>query len=227
MNATLAGSASMTLADSSLPPLKPKLRGWLHASAAPLVLAAGIVLICLADNAVERIASAIYAAAGFVLFATSATYHRFNWSPRPLGVLKRWDHANIYLLIAGSYTPIVAVGLSGTARTALLWTVWVGALLGVAFRVFWVQAPRILYTLLYVVLGWSVVPVMGRVFSEAGVAVGVLTLVGGVCYTVGGILYGLKRPNPWPRWFGFHEIFHAFTIAAWTCQYVAIALLVY
>lgn len=227
MKATLEGSAPTTLADHPVHTVKPRLRGWLHAAAAPLVLASGIVLIALADTLGARIASSVYAATGVLLFTTSALYHRFTWPARASEVFRRLDHANIYLLIAGSYTPIAFLGLHGTTRMALLWFVWIGAALGVLFRVVWIGAPRALYTALYVVLGWAVAPVMGQVFSQAGVAVAVLTLVGGVCYTVGGIVYGLKRPDPWPRWFGFHEIFHTCTIAGWVCQYVAIALLAY
>lgn len=169
----------------------------------------------------------MYAVTALNLFATSAVYHRFHWGPRGESALKRLDHANIYLIIAGTYTPMTALALDGTARAVLLWVVWAGAIAGVLFRVLWVTAPRALYTVLYVALGWSALFALPQVFSGAGVAVAVLTLVGGGCYTLGGLVYGLRRPDPWPRWFGFHEIFHALTIAAWTCQYVAISMLVY
>lgn len=207
--------------------VKPRLRGWLHAGAAPLVLAAGIVLVALAPAGTARVSSAVYAVTALNLFATSAVYHRFDWGPRGMDALKRLDHANIYLVIAGCYTPMTALALTGTTRTVLLWTVWVGAICGVAFRLLWVHAPRALYTVLYVALGWSALFALPDLFAGAGVAVGVLTLVGGACYTLGGLVYGLRRPDPWPTWFGFHEIFHTLTIAAWTCQYVAISMVVY
>jgi hemolysin III len=225
---TLEGGHGIQSAGAELAAVvQPRLRGWLHAGAAPLVLVAGIALVALAPPGTPRFTSAVYAATALNLFATSAVYHRFRWGPRAVRAFKRLDHANIYLIIAGSYTPMTALALTGTTRTALLWVVWTGALAGVLFRVLWVTAPRALYTVLYVALGWSALFALPEIFAGAGVAVAVLTLVGGACYTLGGLVYGLRRPDPWPRWFGFHEIFHALTIAAWTCQYIAISMLVY
>ncbi|WP_338145749.1 PAQR family membrane homeostasis protein TrhA [Streptomyces scabichelini] len=206
---------------------KPRLRGWLHAGMAPLVLAAGIVLVALAPAGEARAAAAVYAGCGLLLFATSGVFHRGVWSPRVYETLRRADHSNVYLLIAGTYTPIAVLGLTGTVRTVLLWEVWIGAGVGILFRCLWPYAPRVLYTALYILLGWSLAPVFGPLVRHAGVAVFLLTLAGGILYTAGGIVYGLRRPDPWPAWFGFHEIFHAFTIAAWICQYVAISLLTY
>lgn len=204
---------------------KPRLRGWLHATATPLVLAAGIVLVALAPAADTGWASAVYGLTGLVLFATSATYHLGRWSPVVERRLKGADHANIYLIIAGSYTPIAVTALDDWQRATVLTVVWVGAALGVGFRLLWIDAPRWLSTLLYVVLGWSIAPFIGSVFG-VDVAAGVLIATGGVLYTLGAVVYATKRPDPAPAWFGFHEVFHAFTIAAWTCQYVAISLLV-
>jgi hemolysin III len=192
----------------------------------PVVLAAGIVLVVLAPTPAARWAAVVYSLAGVALFATSAVYNVGTWGPRTEGVLRRLDHGNIYLIIAGSYTPIAVLALDGWKQQMFVIGAWVGAALGVAFRVLWIHAPRALYTALYLLLGWAIAPFMGDLFSVS-VAAGVLTLVGGILYTIGGVVYALKRPDPNPEWFGFHEVFHAFTIAAWTCQYIAISILTY
>jgi hemolysin III len=206
---------------------KPKLRGWLHAGASPLALAAGIVLVSLAPSTSARLAAGAFALTSFVLFTTSALYHRGNWSPQTERRLKRLDHANIFLLIAGSYTPFVVLALKGDARVAMMAAVWCTALFGVVFRVFWVGAPRWSYVPLYIGLGWAMAFVFPQLLRGAGVAAFVLVAIGGLLYTAGGLIYGMKRPNPSPRWFGFHEIFHSCTIAAFVCQYVAASFVVY
>jgi hemolysin III len=206
---------------------KPKLRGWLHAGTSPVALAAGVVLIVLAPTGLATAAAAAYAITSFVLFTTSAFYHRGNWSPRVEAVLKRLDHANIFLLIAGSYTPFGVLALKGDTRIAVLSAVWGTATLGVLFRVFWVSAPRWLYVALYIGLGWAAGFFVPQLIHGAGVAVFVLIATGGLLYTFGGVVYGLKRPNPSPKWFGFHEIFHACTVAAFACQYIAASFVVY
>ena len=205
---------------------KPHLRGWLHAGVTPLVLAAGIVLICLSPTPMARLAASIYALSGFLLFATSALFHRGNWSPVADRRFNRIDHANIYLIIAGSYTPVALLGLPSPTREMLLTFVWVGALVGITFRMLWMGAPRMLYTALYIALGWSVAPVIGQLFATR-IAAAVLTVVGGGLYTLGGVVFGFKWPDPSPLWFGYHEVFHLATIAAWTCQYIAISMLTY
>jgi hemolysin III len=207
--------------------VKPRLRGWLHTVTSPVVLAAGIVLVALAPSGPAVVAAVAYSVTSFVLFTTSAVYHRGNWSPRTEKVLKRLDHANIFLLIAGSYTPFALLALKGHARVAVLSAVWGTALLGIAFRVFWVNAPRWLYTPLYIGLGWAAAFFIPQLLHGAGVAAFVLIIVGGMLYTFGGVVYALRRPNPSPRWFGFHEIFHACTVAAFTCQYIAASFVVY
>jgi hemolysin III len=222
-------SISETLAD-----VKPKLRGWLHLATAPLALAAGIVLICLSPDATTRVGSTVFTASAMVLFTVSAIYHTGTWSPRVWALLRRFDHANIFLLIAGTYTPFSLLLLHGTPRAILLTTVWSGAFLGVLFRVFWIDAPRWLHTPIYIALGWSAVFFMPYFFSGAtrlgwgvGIAVFVMILVGGALYTFGGVVYGFQRPNPWPRWFGFHEVFHTFTVLAFVSHYVGVSLATY
>src|SRR5690242_8155954 len=181
--------------------IKPRLRGWLHAGTFPLTVAAGIVLVVLSPDTRSRIATGIFALTASLLFGVSAVYHRGTWGPRAYAVLKRLDHANIFLIIAGTYTPFCVLLLDPGPGRTMLWIVWGGALLGVAFRVFWVGAPRWLYVPVYVALGW-VAAIYTPQLMNAGTAVFVLIVVGGALYTLGGLVYGLKAPNPSRRWFG-------------------------
>jgi hemolysin III len=207
--------------------VKPKLRGWLHAGAAPVALAAGIVLIALSRGPAEIAASTIYVVSTVLLFTVSGIYHRGSWSPRVLRFLKRFDHANIFVLIAGTYTPFAVLLLRGGSRTTLLAIAWGGAALGVGFRLFWVGAPRWLYVPAYALLGWVAVAYVPAFTQAGGIAVLVLISAGGALYTAGGIVYGIKRPDPYPTWFGFHEVFHTLVLLAYVCQYVAVSLVVY
>ena len=218
-----------TLAD-----VKPRLRGWLHLATAPLTLVAGIVLIALSPDTLTRVGSAVFTGSAVLLFTVSAIYHRGTWSPRTWAFLRRFDHSNIFLLIAGSYTPFSLLFLEGTERIVLLTVVWSGAILGVLFRVFWAGAPRWLYTPIYMALGWAAVffiPSFAEGAQRLGVSTGtavlVLLAVGGGLYTLGGIVYGIKRPDPSPQWFGFHEVFHSFTILAFVSHYVGVSIATY
>ena len=193
----------------------------------PVSLAAGIVLVALAPSGEARIAAAIFSLAAVLLFGTSALFHRGNWSPTVKNLLRRMDHANIFLIIAGSYTPFAMLGLPEDQGRLLMTIVWSGALLGVLFRVFWMGAPRWLYTTLYLVVGWIAVFFLPELIDGVGVAAVVMIIVGGVLYTLGALVYGLKWPNPWRGWFGFHEVFHALTIAAFTAHYIAVSMVVY
>ncbi len=205
---------------------RPKLRGWLHAGTFPLSVAAGIVLVSLAPAGHARITAAVFSISAALLFGVSALYHRGRWTPAVQAVLKRLDHANIFLIIAGTYTPFTVLVLPPGPARLLLWIVWGGAIVGVGFRVLWVGAPRWLYVPVYVALGWVAVVYLPD-FLHAGVAPFVLVVVGGALYTVGGLVYGIKRPNPSPRWFGFHEVFHALTVAAFIVHYVGVSMVVY
>ncbi len=207
--------------------IKPKLRGWLHLGMAPLALVASIVLIVLAPTALGRISSVVFGFSAVMLFATSATYHRGHWKPETSRLLKRLDHANIFLIIAGSYTPLALMLLPPDSARTLLILVWSGAIAGILFRVFWIGAPRWLYTPVYVALGWVAAFYIVPFYQAGGAAVVALIAAGGLLYTLGAVVYGLKWPNPSPRWFAFHEIFHAFTIAAFTAHYIAVSLAVY
>lgn len=216
--------------------VKPKLRGWLHLGIAPLVLAGGIVLIALSPNERAAVGASVYTGAALLLFTVSAIYHCGNghWTARTHALLQRWDHANIMVMIAGSYTPFSLLLLNGTARWTLLGVVWTGAILGVLFRVFWTHAPRWLYVPIYLALGWSAIFFIPSFFTGAealglgiGIAIFTLICVGGALYTMGGMVYGFKRPNPWPRTFGFHEVFHSFTILAFAAHYTGVSLATY
>jgi hemolysin III len=206
--------------------VKPKLRGWLHAATTPLALAAGIVLIALSPTLATRVGSAIFAGSALLLFTVSTIYHRGKWSPRTWAFLRRFDHSNIFLLIAGSYTPFTLILLHGNARVVLLTIVWAGAIAGVFSRIFWIEAPRWIYVPIYVALGWVAI-FYAHDFASAGSAVITLIAVGGGLYTLGGLVYGFKKPDPFPTWFGFHEVFHSLTIAAFVCHYVAASIATY
>ena len=204
--------------------LKPTWRGWIHAGTFPVAIAAGIVLIVLAEGAAAKWAAAVFMATSVLLFGNSALYHRFDWGPTTKAVLKRIDHANILLLIAGTYTPIAVLALPPQKGLLLLALVWSGALLGILFRVFWINAPRWLYVALYLLLGWAAVMYLVDLL-QASVAMMVLVIVGGLLYTGGAVCYALKKPNPWPGHFGFHEIFHVCTVLAFLCHWTACLLI--
>ena len=206
---------------------RPHLRGWLHAATAPLTLIAGIILVALSPTTATRVGSGIFAASALILFSVSATLHRGAWSRRVNLILRRLDHSSIFLLIAGSYTPFTLLLLPGTSRTVLLGLAWGGALLGIVFRILWPDAPRWLYTPIYIALGWSSI-FFADDFLRAGAPVAVTLLAaGGLIYTLGGVVYGLRRPNPSPMWFGFHEVFHSLTIAAFATHYAGISFATY
>jgi hemolysin III len=210
--------------------LKPRLRGWLHAYAAAVSIASGAALIAVAAalrGGPAGASTSIYAATVTLLFGTSALYHRLNWGPRGHAVMKRLDHSMIFVFIAGTYTPIAVLTLPRTAAIAVLAVVWSGALFGVALQSAWPTAPRWLSVPCYVALGWVAAFVFPDLLHSGGVAPFVLIAAGGVIYTLGAVVYGLKRPDPWPGTFGFHEVFHLCTLVAALCHYVAIWLAVF
>lgn len=205
--------------------IKPKWRGWIHTVTAPLALIAGVVLVALAPTADRKITSGIYAATGVLLFGISAVYHRGNWTPRVKMVLKRLDHTNIMLVIAGSYTPLAWSLLERPKAILLLWVIWSGAILGVLFRLLWTNAPRWLYVPIYIALGCGSLFYLPEFFA-ASVPAAILICAGGVLYIAGAIFYALKKPNFSYRHFGFHELFHALTVLAFGAHFTAIAIAV-
>jgi hemolysin III len=205
----------------------PRLRGVLHAGALPLCAAAGVALVALAPDGSARMAAAVYAASACALFAVSALYHLGRGSEARHRLMARLDHAGIYLIIAGTYTPFAALALTGAARAAILACVWGGAVAGVALHLIWARPPVWLTMPLYLGLGWIAALAIPELLAGAGVAAVVLAIVGGGLYTAGGLVYATKRPDPAPSVFGYHEVFHALTVAAFVVQYVAVSLVVY
>lgn len=234
MSKFLDHEAALIVMADKMAELKPRLRGWMHAGSIPFVLAAGVVLIVLSPSTETKVGSAVFIASALLLFGVSAIYHLGTWQPAVWALLRRLDHSNIFILIAGTYTAFAMLLLDGSARVWLLAGIWGGALLGVLFRVFWTGAPRWLYTPIYIGLGWfalffipDFIDGAARLSTPVAVATLLLVLLGGVLYTLGGVVYGLKRPNPSPEWFGFHEVFHTFTILAFVSHYVAVSLATY
>jgi hemolysin III len=209
----------------------PRLRGVLHAGAFPAVIAAGVVLITFAPTQPGRISAAIYSLTCMALFGVSAAYHRSPLGSRRRDVLARLDHVSILLLIAGTYTPLTVLALRGWTRIGMLAIIWAAATAGILIRLAWRRtwrpAPRGLITSLFIALGWAAVLVLPQLLHGAGAAVVALVLAGGVLYSLGALVYALKRPDPWPQWFGFHEVFHAMTIVAYLTQYAAVSMVVY
>jgi hemolysin III len=207
--------------------VKPRLRGWLHAGMFPVVVVCGIVLVSVAPAGRPRVASAVFAVAAALMFGVSAAYHRGTWGPRMHEFLKRMDHANIFLIIAASCTPFALLVLDDDRGQLMLWIVWSGALVGVLFRTVFIHAARWLSAPAYLALGWTAVFFIGDFVSAGAIATLVLVIVGGALYSLGGVIYGIKRPNPSPRWFGFHEVFHSFTLGGWIVHYVAVSIVAY
>jgi hemolysin III len=204
--------------------VKPRLRGWLHLGMFPIALVGGIVLVLISKPGAVRTAAAVFTLSAALLFGVSAAYHRGSWGPRMSAVLKRFDHSNIYLIIAGTYTPFAVLLLPTSQAKVLLAVIWGAAIAGVLFRIFWVSAPRWLYTALYLALGWAAVFYVVPFWRNGGPIIGALIALGGLFYTAGGVVYGTKRPNPSPRWFGFHEVFHAFTLGGFAAHFAAVTL---
>lgn len=204
----------------------PLLRGWLHLGTAPVAMLAGSALVILAPTLQARFTIAIFTLSAVALFSVSATYHTINWTPSVKRVLRRLDHANIFLIIAGTYTPLTVLWLDEGIATILLSLVWGGSVIGLLFRIFWLTAPRWLYVPIYIALGWAALLYLPDFYQTAGGLIVGLILAGGVLYSVGAIIYATKRPKLSQKYFGFHELFHSLTIAAFFCHYAAIAITV-
>jgi hemolysin III len=207
--------------------IKPRLRGVLHQAAFSISLATGAVLVALSGGPMEHVATAVYAGSVSLLFGTSAAYHRGAWSQRARARMERLDHSMIFVLIAGTYTPFTLLLLDGGLRWSMLAVVWGGAVGGIITRNTAWHAPRWFYVALYLGLGWVAVGIMPQVLREGGLAVLVLLAVGGLFYTLGAVVYARQHPDPSPRWFGFHEIFHSLTLVAFIVHYTAIGLVVF
>ena len=206
---------------------KPKLRGIVHLVMSPLSLVAGLTLITLADELRGRITLGIFTLTAVTLFTCSALYHRVAWTDKNKAIWRRIDHSNISILIAGTYTPFAVYLLKPSQTKTLLIVAWGGAILISLLRIFWLSAPRWLYVAGYISLGWAAVFYMPEFLNSGGVVIFILILTGGVLYSAGGVIYALKKPNFSINWFGFHELFHAMTAAAFICHFIAAVLTVY
>jgi hemolysin III len=205
---------------------RPLLRGTLHQGAFMVALVVGAVFIAEADAGRQRLAAAVFAASVVTMLGASALYHRVTWGPRVRPWMRRIDHAGIYLLIAGTYTPVGLLSLHGTLQRVTLAIIWAGAAALIALKFAWVRAPKWLAAVTGVGLGWAGVASLPQVADTAGITAVILLAAGGVAYTAGAVVYAFRRPDPVPHVFGYHELFHALTIVAVACQYVAIAFYV-
>ncbi|MFM8254268.1 MAG: hemolysin III family protein [Actinomycetota bacterium] len=205
----------------------PKLRGVVHLVMSPISLVTGIVLITLASEFAGRITLGVFTLTAVTLFTCSALYHRVGWSKKYKAVWRRIDHANIPILIAGTYTPFAIFLLESRSATLLLSAVWGGAIATAILRVAWVTAPRWLYVIAYIALGWAAIAYLPEFLNEGGVLIFALVLLGGILYSIGALIYATKKPNISPRWFGFHELFHSFTAGAFLAHLTAAILVVF
>lgn len=201
----------------------PRLRGLLHAYAAVVALVAAAVLIAIAPDGQARLAASVYGLGLCALFSVSGLYHRWRWDMRWRPLLRRMDHSTIYVFIAASCTPIAWLVLEGATRTVVLVAVWAGAAGGVALSIAWITAPRILVAMSYLLVGWAGAIGLPQIVDRLPTVPLVLLATGGVLYTVGAVIYALKRPDPWPRVFGFHEVFHLLVVIAALAHFVAMA----
>lgn len=210
-----------------MPELKPRLRGVSHQWAALICVPLAATLLAVADDARARIAVGIYAATLIALFAISATYHRVSWrSLTARRWMRRLDHSMIFVFIAGTYTPIALLALHGPLALGILVGVWSAAACGVLFKLLWIDAPKWLISLIYVVMGWAVIAALPQLAGAVGASGLTLVAVSGVLYTAGAVIYAAKRPDPVPAVFGYHEVFHALVIAAAALQYALVAFYV-
>jgi hemolysin III len=203
--------------------VKPRFRGSSHKFAFFVSLIAGLALILAADSSRKAWIALIYAFSLSALLGTSALYHRVNWNPAQRAWMRRLDHTMIFVLIAGTFTPFALLVLEGTRSTVVLIILWGAVIGGAVLNLLWVNAPKWVSAVLYVGLGWVGTTTVPELSESTGPWCVALLLIGGVLYTMGALVYALKRPNPWPRSFGYHEIFHAFVIAAAAAHYVALA----
>ena len=205
---------------------KPLFRGVAHRAAFIASLTLAPIMVVRAPGIVPRFVTALYCLSIVALFGVSALYHRVDWGPRGRSVMKRLDHATIFVAIAATYTPVAAFALSPWAARLVLSLVWGGALIGTWVRLRFTDAPTPAVALPYLVVGWCLLPVVADVWHHLGVAGFVLLLIGGLLYTSGAVVFAFRRPDPWPDTFGFHEVFHLLTIAAAALHYVAFAFFV-
>jgi len=221
----LCNTACLDVFDELTPLVRPRLRGVLHQVAFVVACVVGVLLVAAADGR-RLVAAAVFAASAAAMLGASAVYHRVTWTTRARMWMRRVDHAGIYLLIAGTYTPVGLLSLHGVLQRTVLAVVWCGAGAAILTKLFWARSPKWLSAVFGIALGWVGIVAMPQLAHTEGAAAVVLLGAGGVAYTIGAVVYALRRPNPFPATFGYHEVFHAFTLVALACQYVAIAFFV-
>jgi hemolysin III len=207
-------------------PIKPRLRGVLHEYGFFVSLLCGVALILAASGGKARLAATIYAVAVSGLLGTSALYHRVTWRPATRRWMRRLDHSMIFVLIAGTYTPVALLALKGSLANTILIVMWAGALGGVIFKLLWIDAPKWLFATVYTALGLVTFAVFGQLPAAIGWLGAAGLALGGLLYLIGAVVYASGRPNPWPKVFGYHEVFHALVLAAAALQYAVIAFAV-
>jgi hemolysin III len=206
---------------------KPRLRGVFHQWAFFAAVVAGVVLVVLAEGLRERFATWVYVAALAAMFGASAVYHRVDWrTPARRAWARRLDHSTIFLFIAGTYTPFALLAFQGTLAAVVLVAVWIGAVLGLAINLCWIDAPTWAGAIAYLAVGWVGVIAAPQLFSSLGIGAAVLVIIGGLLYTLGAVVYSVGRPDPFPAIFGYHEVFHVLVVAAAVLQFVAVSLIV-
>jgi hemolysin III len=198
----------------------------LHQAAFVIALGLSPFLIFGADGGRRRLAAAVFAGSVTGCFGASALYHRVTWTPRVRLWMRRIDHAGVYLLIAGTYTPVSLLVLTGAWRPVVLAVVWAGAAAAIVLKFVWVEAPKWLAAAIGIALGWVAVAALPQLINRLNAAAVILLVVGGLAYTAGAVVYALRRPDPVPAVFGYHELFHALTIVGVACQYLAIAFFI-
>ncbi|MEO5723409.1 MAG: hemolysin III family protein [Ilumatobacteraceae bacterium] len=206
---------------------KPLLRGWSHVVSFAVVGVLGLFLLAFnTASPADRLTLVVYLLGTLAMFGVSALYHRGPWAPHALSVWRRLDHSTIFLAIAGAYTPISVACLDGGYRAAVLITAWGGAVIGISLQWVPLKVPRALFTLVYIAVGWSMAIALPQLFHGIGAVGFSLVLAGGIAYTVGAVVYAAKRPDPWPRVFGYHEVFHLLTVVGAGLHLAAIAFIV-
>ena len=210
-----------------VPATKPALRGWLHVAAFVAVLALGSVLIADAVGSERGPATMIiYVLGTTAMFGVSSAYHRLRWTTSSRALMSKLDHCTIFLAIAGAYTPIAVVALDGWQETSVLLTVWIGTVIGITLQWLPFDLPRWAFAAVYVVVGWAALPSITSWYTGLGPLGFCLVIGGGIAYTLGAVVYAVKRPDPWPRIFGFHEVFHSFTIVGAGLHFAVMAAVV-
>ncbi|HEY3834292.1 MAG TPA: hemolysin III family protein [Acidimicrobiia bacterium] len=219
-------TVATTSTDNPVTLERPRLRGMLHAAAFVVSCAVGVVFVTYATGTLVTLSAAVFAGSVSAMLLASTLYHRVTWSPRARPWMRRLDHAGIYLLIAGTYTPVGLIAVHGTTQRVVLAVVWGGAVVATLVKFLWVCAPKWLAVVFGITLGWAGIAAMPQLEQHEGWAAVALLAAGGLAYTVGAIVYALRRPDPFPTVFGYHELFHALTLVALVCQYSAIAFYV-